>query len=345
MKISEHYNLKMSTIYDVAERAGVSIATVSAVLNKSKFVSDELTNRVLDAAGALDYQINHLARSVQLGSSRTVGMLIPSFATPDPFYAQVISGVEDVLSRGQYALLLGQTYNELERQSRYLQAFRARLVDGILLFQNAGEDPELRKYLDQKKPVVFVGRVPEEAGRDVAATDIAAGTRMGVEHLLSQGHKRVALLTVGSSISVHVSRLAGWRQALHAKGLAAPEEYHRSVNLSAESAQEATGELLKLSPRITAIFADNLLLVTGILKALREKNISCPDEIDVMSSDDAEWLDVFEPSISTVVQPSYELGRTAAELLLKRFRYPNRKFQQILLQPSLKIRPRKRKDR
>ena len=78
-------------------------------------------------------------------------MLIPSFATPDPFYAQVISGVEDVLSRGQYALLLGQTYNELERQSQYLQAFRARLVDGILLFQNAGEDPELRKYLDQKE--------------------------------------------------------------------------------------------------------------------------------------------------------------------------------------------------
>ena len=133
----------MSTIYDVAKRAGVSIATVSAVLNKSKFVSSELTNRVQDAAAALDYQINHLARSVQLGSSRTVGMLIPSFETPDPFYAQVISGVEDVLNRSQYALLLGQSYNELGRQSRYLRAFRARLVDGILLFQNAGS---IRSY-------------------------------------------------------------------------------------------------------------------------------------------------------------------------------------------------------
>jgi DNA-binding LacI/PurR family transcriptional regulator len=89
---------------------------------------------------------------------------------------------------------------------------------------------------------------------------------------------------------------------------------------------------------VTAIFADNLLLVTGILQELHRKNIACPSQIEVMSSDDAEWLDVFKPSISTVVQPSYELGATAAELLLKRFQFPNRKFRKILLQPSLKIR-------
>jgi LacI family transcriptional regulator len=328
----------MSTIYDVAKRAGVSIATVSAVLNRSKFVSSDLTNRVQDAAAALDYQINHLARSVQLGSSRTVGMLIPSFGNPDPFYGQVISGVEDVLSRRQYALLLGQTYNELKRQSDYLQAFRSRQVDGVLLFQNQGDDPELRKYLNQKKPVVFVGRIPERPEGDVAATDIAAGTRMGVEHLLSRGHERIALLTVGSSTSVHASRLLGWRQALHAKGLPAPDEYHWSTSFSEEGAREATLQIIRLTPRVTAIFADNLLLVTGILHVLREKGISCPAEIEVMSSDDAAWLDVFQPPISTVVQPSHQLGRTAAELLLKRLRHPNAKLRKILLEPSLKIR-------
>jgi LacI family transcriptional regulator len=332
------YNFPMSTIYDVAKRASVSIATVSAVLNKSKFVSSELTNRVQDAAAALDYEINHLARSVQLGSSRTVGMLIPTFETPDPFYAQVISGVEDVLNRSQYALLLGQTHNELERQSRYLRTFRARQVDGILLFPNAGEDPELRKYLDQKKPIVFVGRVPDHPEGDVVATDIAAGTRMGVEHLLKRGHKHIALLTVGSSTSVQVSRLTGWRYALHAKGLPAPDEYHFSSTFSEEGARTSACEILKLSPRVTAIFADNLLLVTGILHVLREKKISCPSQIEVMSSDDAAWLDVFQPSISTVVQPSCDLGRTAAEMLLKRFRSPNAKFRKVLLPPTLKIR-------
>jgi DNA-binding LacI/PurR family transcriptional regulator len=328
----------MATIYDVAKRAGVSIATVSAVLNKNKFVSDELTNRVQDAAAALDYQINHLARSVQLGSSRTIGMLIPAFATPDPFYAQVVRGAEDVLSRRNYALLLGQTYNDLERQSQYLQAFRARLVDGVLIFQSSGDDPELHKFLRQRKPLVFVGRVPENLDADIAATDIMTGTRMAVEHLVQRGHKRVALLTVASSTSVHRNRVEGWRQALHAHNLPARDEYQCSSALSAAGAREATKKLLNLSPRITAIFADNLLLVTGILQMLRERKITCPGELEVMSSDDAEWLDVFEPSISTVVQPSYELGCTAADLLLKRLRHPKRKFTKILLQPSLKIR-------
>jgi LacI family transcriptional regulator len=328
----------MATIYDVAKRANVSIATVSAVLNKSKFVSDELANRVKGAAAALDYQINHLARSVQLGSSRTIGMLIPSFATPDPFYAEVVRGAEDVLSRRDYALLLGQTYNDVARQSQYLQAFRARLVDGILLFQSPGEDPELLKYMGLGKAVVFVGRLPEHAKGDVAATDIAAGTKMGVKHLIKSGHKRIALLTVGSSTSVQTSRLAGWRQALQVCGLPAPAEYHRSTSLSAEGAREATRQLLTCTPRVTAIFADNLLLVTGILQALRELKLACPAQVEVMSSDDADWLDVFEPAISAVVQPGYELGVAAADLLLKRLRNPKRKFQKILLQPSLKVR-------
>jgi LacI family transcriptional regulator len=328
----------MASIYDVARRAGVSIATVSAVLNKNKFVSDELKNRVEDAAAALDYQINHLARSVQLGSSKTVGMLIPSFATPDPFYAQVVRGVEDVLSSKGYALLLGQTYNDLTRQSQYLQTFHARLVDGILIFQNQGDDPQLKKFLKQRKPVVFVGRIPEHLEGDVAATDIASGTRMGVEHLVASGHRRVALLTVGSSTSVHQNRVKGWSQALHSAGLPAPEEYQRTCGLSAEGARAATHELLKLKPRVTAIFADNLLLVTGILQVLRERNIACPAEVEVMSSDDAEWLDVFDPPISTVVQPSHELGCAAATLLLKRLRRPARQFEKILLQPALRIR-------
>jgi LacI family transcriptional regulator len=178
--------------------------------------------------------------------------------------------------------------------------------------------------------VVFVGRVLQG---NVAVTDITAGTRMGVEHLLGRGHKRMGLLTVRSSTSAQMSRLTGWRLALHARGLPAHDEYHVSCNLSAAGAREAIVKLLKSSPRATAIFSDNLLLVKGILQELHRKNISCPPEIEAMSSDDAEWLDVFKPSISTVVQPSYQLGAAAAEFLLKHLQYPNRKFRKVLLQP------------
>ena len=134
----------MPTIYDVAKLAGVSIATVSAVLNRTSFVSPELTTRVKDAVQQLDYTINHLAHSLQTRKTRTVGMLIPEVANPDPFYAQVTRGVEDVLRKKGYLLILGHTYNQVEEQSRYLAAFRSRLVDGVLLFQAPGADEDIR---------------------------------------------------------------------------------------------------------------------------------------------------------------------------------------------------------
>lgn len=197
----------MATIYDVARQAGVSIATVSAVLNKSSYVSPELTRRVKQAVNEMDYTINHLAHSLQTRETRTIGMLIPEVGNPDPFYGQVVRGAEDIFRRKGYLLILGHTYNRLAEQSRYLAAFRSRLVDGVLLFQAAGEDEELNRMIAKKRPIVFVGRVPSGIGADIVATDIVAGTQMGTERLISRGHRRIGLLTVGSSLSVAAFRV------------------------------------------------------------------------------------------------------------------------------------------
>jgi DNA-binding LacI/PurR family transcriptional regulator len=159
---------------------------------------------------------------------------------------------------------------DLGQQSKYLKAFRARLVDGILLFQSR---KTTNCAASQKKPVVFVGRVLQG---DVAVNDITAGTRMGVERLLGRGHKRMGSLTVGSSTSAQMSRLTGWRLALHARGLPAHAECHVSCTLSAAGAREASVKLLKSSPRATAIFSDHLLLVTCISAGVTPEDISCP---------------------------------------------------------------------
>jgi LacI family transcriptional regulator len=325
------------TIYDVAKRAEVSVATVSAVLNRSKYVSPELTQRVKQAAAELDYSINLLARSMQTGRTHSIGMLIPLFSTPDPFYAQVIHGVEDVLRRRGYTLNLGQTYNKLEEQSRYISGFRARSMDGLLIFQAPGDDPELRKFR-QKKPVVFVGRIPEAPDADVVAIDIVAGTRIGMNHLIARGHRRIGLVVVKNSLSVRSSRIEGWRQALKSAGLPLLENYICEGDLETETDRRAATALLSLEEPPTAVFVDNLLLLIGVFEVLRERGIPCPRQMEIMSSDDAEWLDVFDPQISTVVQPSYELGVKAAEVLLKRLRYPNRKPERLLLRPTLRIR-------
>lgn len=328
----------MPTIYDVAKKASVSIATVSAVLNRTAYVSPELTQRVKLAVDELDYTINHLAHSLQTRSTRTVGILIPDAGNPDPFYGQVVRGAEDVFRKKGYLLILGHTYNQVEEQSRYLSAFRSRLVDGVLLFQAPGEDSELQRMLDKKRPLVFVGRIPAGVSADVVATDIRAGTKAGVAHLAARGHGRIGLITVEKSLSVSEARVAGWKQALRAHKLPADEALIVKTELNSEAGCAAALRLLELQDRPTAIFVDNLVVMIGVLKALQQKGLDCPRDLELVSSDDAEWLDVFRPPISTIVQPSYELGTKAAEILLKKIKHPKRPVETVLLQPQLKIR-------
>jgi LacI family transcriptional regulator len=328
----------MPTIYDVAKRAGVSIATVSAVLNRTAYVSPELTKNVKQAVKELDYTINHLAHSLQTHSTRSVGMLIPDVAVPDPFFSEVVRGAEDLLRKRGYVLILGHTYNRVQEQSRYLATFRSRLVDGVLLFQSPGDDAELQHILEKKRPLVFVGRVPKDIEADVVATDILAGTKTGVTHLIRRGHTRIGLITVEDSMSVAEFRVAGWTQALKELSLAVDQELIASAKFSAEAACCAAIQLLDLKEPPTAMFVDNLMATTGVLKALRERGLNCPADVEVLSSDDAPWLDMFQPPISTIVQPSYEVGARSAELLLKRIAHPRRAHEVILLKPKLRVR-------
>jgi LacI family transcriptional regulator len=326
----------MATMHDVARRAKVSIATVSAVLNRSCYVSPELTARVEKAADFLDYRINTLARSLKSGSTRTIGMLIPSFGSPDPFFSDVVQGAEVGLRAASYSLLLGQTHNKVEEQSEHIAAFRARLVDGLLLFQAPGEDDELNKLMGEKKPVVFVGRVPHNQFADVVATDIENGTWLGCRHLLERGKRRIGLVCQKDSMSVRDFRLEGWRRAHREAGVTPLSALQVEGELSTDGGFEATMRLLDRKQLPDAIFVDDLVLTIGVVRALQAKDLV--GQIEVLSSDDAEWLDVFHLPITTIVQPSQAVGREAARLLLARLQEPERPAERILLKPELKIR-------
>jgi len=327
----------MATMQDVAKRAGVSIATVSSVINRSAYVSPALAKSVKQAIAELDYTVNHMARSLHTRSSRTIGMLIPGFASPDPFFGQVVQAAEDVFRRKGYCLLLGLTYNRTSEQDRYLEAFRSRMVDGLMVFLCPGDNVTLRRLVEHHRPVVFVGRVPG-FDADIVASDIALGTKLAVEHLISKGHRRIGLITVNHSLSVAEGRLDGWRRALGRAGLPADENLHCAGDLTSESGYRATTELLKLPSPPTAIFADDLVVTTGIVSAMTKLGLRCPEDVEVMSSDDADWLNDFRPAVSTVVQPSTDIGRIGAEMLLRRIRYPKRAFERVMLKPKLHIR-------
>ncbi|MGC8794357.1 MAG: LacI family DNA-binding transcriptional regulator [Bryobacteraceae bacterium] len=326
----------MATIYDVARRAGVSTFTVSAVLNQSARVSPELTQRVLRAARKLDYTISFVARSLQTRRTMTVGMLIPDIG--NPWFAKVVRGVEDVCRQRQYSVFIGNTYDQPEIQERYLTVFRSRRVDGMLVFLAPGSEQQLAPVVKKGPPVVFVGRRPRSFAADSVSANNRLGTRLAVEHLISRGHRRIAIITGPLSLSAGRDRVTGWREGLKRAGLPAPLAYRREADWTAESARRHTHELLSLPEPPTAIFAANFLMMTGVLAALRERGLRVPDQVEVMSSDDSEWLDVFEPRISVVLQPSYEMGETAARLLLERIENPEAPPRRVLLKPSLKLR-------
>ena len=326
----------MATIYDVAKRAGVSTYTVSSVVNQSAYVSPKLTKRVLKAVQELDYTPNALARGLQTRKSRTSAMLIPDIGSP--FYARVVHGVEHRLRKADYSLMLGNTYNKAEEQARYLTIFRSQQVDGVLMFLAAGDESEPERMVKAKKAVVFVGRTPRTFKADAVSADNVAGTRLAIEHLIKAGHKRIAILTGQSSLSTSTDRVEGWRRTLRKHKLPTTASLIGEGDWSAESGHAVSKRLLEMTPRPTAIFASNFLMMTGALRAVKDCGLRCPEDVQVISSDDSEWLDVFAPAITTVVQPSYAMGEHAADLLLKRIEKPSRKFETVVLEPERHIR-------
>ncbi len=326
----------MATIHDVARRAGVSIATVSGVLNGSRYVSPELTERVLKAVSELDYTINQVARSLQCRSTRMVGMLVPDIS--DPFHAAVVKVVEDALKTTGYTLLLGNLHDRPDEQTRYLQNLRAQQVDGILLYMVPGSEDEVRKLVESRKPVVLMGRAPVSFQADVVATDHRTGTRLAVEYLLSRGHRRIALIPGPEPMPFSRARVEGWRDALEAAGIRASAALASYGDYTIEGGELAAVRLLDLPEPPTAILAGNFHEVVGVLRVLRQRRIRRPEDVEVVSSHDSEVLDAFDPPVSSVVQPARELGARAAEMLLRRMRQPLRPPERVLLRPSLKIR-------
>lgn len=326
----------VATIYDVAKLARVSTYTVSCVVNKSAFVSPELTERVQQAVRKLDYTPNAVARSLQARTTKTVGMLIPDIA--NPFYARVVRGVEDRLSKDGYSLLLGNTYNSADTQARYVRLFRGRQVDALLLFISSGGEEAVQRLVKEKRPVVCVGRVPQSFECDSVSADNVKGTRLAVAHLIGKGHKRIGLVAGELGLSAGRDRVEGWRLALLDHGLAVDEDMVEHGDWTETSGCEAALRLMQRSHPPTAIFAANFLMMAGVLRALQVARPGAAGQVEVASSDDSEWLDVFSPAITTVLQPSYDMGAAAADLALGRISDSKRSFTKIVLEPSLRVR-------
>ncbi len=325
----------MATIYDVAKRARVSTATVSAVLNGTAYVSPELTARVNDAVKELDYTINAVARGLQIRKTNMIGMLVPDIA--EPVYAVMVKGVESALKAAGYSLLIASTHNRGEEQSRYLRLLRSKQVDAMLALLAFEGEEELAEMVAAHRPLVFIARRPSFEA-DCVLVDNVGATCDAVSHLLSAGRRRVGLVVGPRTLAVSQDRVEGWRQAYRERGLEPAEAWIAEGDYTTESGVAAMEAYLELAEPPDAVFATGFLMVTGCLGALRSRGLRVPEDVELMTWSDSPLLDVFDPPISTVQQPSFEMGVRAAELALDRIEKPKGPPRTMILPAELRIR-------
>ena len=306
----------MATARDIARAAGVSTSTVSHVLNGTRWVSPELRQRVLAMADELRYEPDALARSLRARRSNTVGLLISDIA--NPFFTAVVRGIQDVVQARGYALILSNSDEDADKELAYLRVLTSRRVDGIILAPAGQAHPYLAELARSGSPLVFLDRELPELGVAAAVLDNRGAAIAVVDHLLRLGHRRIGLLVGRRDVTPTEERVSGYRAALEEAGIEFDEALVASGGSRIAEARRAAEQLLILEPRPSALFVTNNTLAIGAMATLREAGLRVPQDISLASIDDVPWADVFEPRLTTVAQPTYELGRLAADLVLRR---------------------------
>jgi LacI family transcriptional regulator/LacI family repressor for deo operon, udp, cdd, tsx, nupC, and nupG len=328
----------MSSLTDVAKAAGVSIATVSRVISHPDKVAHDTQTRVRKAMKELSYQPNRVARRLRQrgGRRHLLGLIIPDIQ--NPFFSEMARGVEDVAYANEFAVMLCNSDEDLNKESFYLDVMRAESVDGIILPPINDRDPAVVKMAASGMPIVTVDRSLSESTVDQVEVDNRQGAFDAVTHLIKVGHRRIGLITGRLNVSTSRERKAGYEQALAARDLAVDPNYMRIGDYKQTSGRTLADELLALANPPTALFVANNLMAVGAMEAIHKRKLKIPGDVAIIGFDDLPWADALDPPLSVVRQPAYEVGRAAAELLLKRLTNRNSPAAWLRLRPRLILR-------
>lgn len=300
------------TIRDVAGEAGVSIKTVSRVLNDEPRVTPGTAEKVTEAAARLGYQPNVLARGLRGGRTRTIGLIIADVA--NPFFADCCKAIEQVATRYDHALILCASAENPESERSYVDLLSRRRIDGLLIAPATDEVGHLRQKISGL-PVVTFDRPAEGLETDTVIVSNRKGAREATQHLIGHGCKRVAFIGDYGQIYTANKRLDGYMQAMQEADL---EPVYRMESNTISAARMAAVSLLEGHPDLDAFLGGNSLITAGILHAVENAGMSIPESISVIGFDDFELVSVLRPDLTVVRQPTQQLGHIAAELLLGR---------------------------
>jgi LacI family transcriptional regulator len=302
------------TLRDIALATGVSVNTVSRALTGKFDINAETKARVQAAAQRLGYRPNLQARSLVLGRTRSLGLVVSDCT--NPFYAMLIRAVEEVASRNGYALLLATSSESVEREIAAVQMLRERRIDGLLLSPVSVDAPHLRSLTDANWPCVLLTRRPSGYKGPFVGTDNEEAADLAMRHLLELGHRSIAHVTLeGGGISAR-TRLSGYRRALTRAGISPGCRIELAAPQTIAGGHEAGRALLTRVPRPTAIFAYNDLQAVGLILALRDAGIEVPREISIVGFDGIDLGEVVDPPLTTMSQQIDRIGRIGAQMLL-----------------------------
>lgn len=321
------------TMHQIAHEAGVSLGTVSHVINATATVREPLRQRVFKAVKKLGYEPNELSRGLRLNRTSIVGMIIPDIT--NPFFPGLVRGVEDVAYKHQFRLVLCNTDNDPQKEATYLNQLRSFLPAGILIIPSPDSTVAAAPG---GPPIVCVDRRPENWKGDMVTVANREGSYKATRHLLDMGHRRIGVITGPEHLTNAMERLRGFRQAMNDAKIPIAPEYIQEARFDRVSGYTAALRLLQLLPRPTAIFAMNDLMAMGALLAIRESRLACPADVSLLSFDGLEQTELTDPALTAVYQPGYQIGYTAAGLLVERIQGLKAAPREIVLQTELRIR-------
>jgi LacI family transcriptional regulator len=330
----------MATIYDVARRAEVSAATVSRVLNGHASVDPRLAERVRAAVAELDYRPSALARNLRRSRTSLWAVIISDVG--NPFFTSLVRGVEDVAQSNAYSVVLCNSDEDPDKEANYVSVALAEQVAGVIM-SPSGPPAAATRLLDVGTPLVLIDRELSDVRADSVLVDNEHGAAEAVTHLLANGYQRIGCITGPESVSTARRRLRGYQQALADGGGGFDDSLVRYGDFRETGGYQAMAGLLDLPEPPDAVFVANNLMAVGALDCLRARGITVPDRIGVVGFDDLPWPGLVRPALTTVSQPTYELGRVAAQLLSERIEDRDREPATVVLKTELHVRDTSRR--
>ena len=305
------------TIQDVARAAGVSTSTAGRALGGYGAVSPSVRERVQAAATTLGYRRNSLARSMITGTTHTIGLVVADIE--NPFFARAARGVADVAHRAGYEVLLVNSDEDTTIERAAVRTLHEKRVDGLIIAPAASDaSRHVAELIATGTPVVLIDRAVAGLRADAVVVDNEHAARHAVDHLVGLGHRRIALITSQGLIHTNQARLAGYLAGLEAAGILVEEALIRMSPYTRQAARDETIAVLTLPDAATAIFTTDNLMTLGAVDGVLSQGRRIPDEVSIVGFDDLEWTTIFDPPLTVVAQPTYEIGATAATRLIAR---------------------------